>query len=291
METSHQNMQDPLDAYHQATTCPFCQTKFSDVVKVIPECGKCICGTCYSELRRSLDDSKDYKCLACDEIHVLPENDLCNCTQLVGLLQHPIENPLSEQAKKLKLLQQNVQEELARLEGFDPMDCIEQHCLQLELEVRQAAESAIKHINKTETDLLTRIQVFQQRCVDALTTQSKKSSAKLEELGSMATEPPEDLVGLSSEIGNFSSKWSGYFKRLNALASESEVEPAIKQTGVFRSHMRMLEQRIRSQALCGSMMQFNPNASFYLSRDHVGELFEISMKTNERIDKSELISG
>ena len=284
-------MQDQLDAYHQATTCPFCQTQFSDVVKVIPECGKCICGTCYSELRQSLDDSKDYKCLACNETHVLPEIDLWNCTQLVALLRHPIEKPLSEQARKLKLLMESVQEELAVLKGFDPRDHIEQHCLQLELEIRQAAESAIKHIKETEAELIKRAQISRQRCVDALTNQPDESSAKLDELVSMATEQPQkDLVELSTEIDEFSSKWSDYFKRFNALASESEIEAAIDQTGVFQSHMTTLDQRIRNQALCESMMQFSPNATFYSSKDHLGELLEMSTKGSRKKDKSELIS-
>ena len=115
-------MQDPLDAYRQLITCPFCQTKFSDVVKIIPECGKLICGACHDELSESLDESKRYKCEACKEHHVLPEDGMLVCTILANLLRHPIEKPLSEQAKKLKQLLEIVQEELANLQAFDSRD-------------------------------------------------------------------------------------------------------------------------------------------------------------------------
>ena len=69
-------MQDPLEAYQQLITCPFCQTRFTDVVKFIPDCGNYICGACYGEMIKILDESKRYKCEACKEHHVLPENGL-----------------------------------------------------------------------------------------------------------------------------------------------------------------------------------------------------------------------
>ena len=46
-------MQDPLDAYQKAFACPFCKVMFSEVVKLIPDCGNFICGACYDELTES----------------------------------------------------------------------------------------------------------------------------------------------------------------------------------------------------------------------------------------------
>ena len=150
-------MSDILEVFRQMATCPFCRNKFSDVVKLIPDCGNFICGACCQELADDLDVWKRYKCEACNDHHMLPGNGFPVCKQLVGLLRHSAEKPLSEQAKKLKLLIENVQEDLARLEAFDPKDHIEHHCLQLEHEVSQTAASAVKHINVPQSGHLPRL--------------------------------------------------------------------------------------------------------------------------------------
>ena len=263
-------MQDPLEVFNRVTTCPFCQTKFRDVVKLIPECGEFICGICYDHLKEG--ESKEYHCKACDQVHLLPENGLPDCKRFVDLLRHPVEKPLSEQAKKLKNLIGDVQEEIAKLEAFDPRDHIEQHCVQLELEVSQAAESAVKHIHEIEKDLLEQIRVYRQQCLDALPTRTL----------------PEPFINLTNrslrtlkrQAQYFSTKWNGYFKRLNVLASDNEIEAAIRQTNEFQTRIRTLEQETRNSALRESTMLFTSGTVFHSSRGHLGELVRISTQAN-----------
>ena len=270
-------MQDPLDAYNQAVTCPFCRTKFSDVVKLIPDCGSFICGACYDELVKSLEDSKRFKCQVCDDDHVLPKNGLSNCTMLLDLVRNPIEKPLNEQAKKLKLLTENVRDEMARLDSFDPRDHIEQHCVQLEHDVSQAAESAVKHIHKIETGLYTQIKEYRQKCLDSLLAQSSTGQPR----ATLSGNTKLDLDALTKEMQDFATKWDDYFKRLNALASDIELEAAAEQTTAFQARIRNLEQEMRDSVLGAKFLQFNPKASFYSANDHLGELLESSAKVKQ----------
>ena len=265
-------MLDPLVIFHKTLTCPFCQTKFSDVVKLIPDCGSFICGTCYDVLAERLGQSKEYNCTACDQQHVLPENGMANCKQLVGLLRNPVEKPLSEQARKLKLLVKNIEEELASLNVFDPRDYIEQHCAQLRESVSQAAESAIKHIHELESDLFNQIEAYRQRRLDSLTTQSSKSG----QLQVSFNKTRMKCEVFTKEISKFIATWNDYFKRLNASASDNEVEAAINQTGIFQARIRTLDEETKNSALNDSLLHFNPEKSLYSSRDHLGELVEIS---------------
>ena len=268
-------MQDPLEVFNRFTTCPFCQTKFSGVVKFIPECGELICGICYDHLKDG--ESREYNCKACDQVHVLPENGLADFKRFADLLRHPIEKPLSDQAKKLKNLIEHVQDEMVKLEAFDPRDHIEQHCVQLELEVSQAAESAVKHIHEIEKDLLGQIRVYRQQCLDALSTQaSPETLALVFPEGSFIKPTKVNISGLRNQVHYFSNQWEDYFKRLNSLASEKKLDGAIKQAEFFRAQMRKFEQQMRNRALRESAMQFNPRSSFHAVKDHLGELVEIS---------------
>ena len=266
-------MLDPLDAYRQLITCPFCQSKFNGTVKLIPDCGKCICQSCLEHLIESLEESKSYECKACGESHILPERELPSCTLLVDTLRHPVEKPLSEQSKKLKHLVEIVQEELAKLRSFDPRDHIEQQCVQLELEVSQASISAVNRIKEIEADLHKQIQADRQRCLDGLQARTSKSTTEIE------------LEVLHKEINEFSVKWNDYFKRLNSLASERELEAAIYQTNLYQGRMRKLDQETKNLALNESLMKFNPRTSFQSASDHLGELVETAAHVGERKSK------
>ena len=271
-------MLDPIDAYEKTTTCPFCQTKFSDVVKFIPDCGKFICGACYDELVKDIDESRNYECQACDDQHILPTAGLADCTQLVYLLRHPIEKPLSKLGKKLKRMVESVQEEMAKLNSFDAKDFIEHQAIQLELEIRQTAESAVKHIHQIEDDLLKQVQTNRQRCLDALNDQvsDKPKTSKDQKPATSSTTNDEDIgtrqKALTKEIKEFSSKWDDYFKRLNSLASDKELQAAVRQESDFQDRIRRLEKEMQIRASNGALMYFRVKESFFSARDHLGKL-------------------
>lgn len=78
-ESIKPEMQDPLDVVQRLLACPFCQARFRDVAKCIPDCGKFICGRCYEDLVERVDsrDSREYECKACDNVHILSRTRFC----------------------------------------------------------------------------------------------------------------------------------------------------------------------------------------------------------------------
>ena len=135
--------------------CSFCVHQFSDVVKLIPECGNSICGECEDQLRDELENlPAKYTCKACgEEGHLFPKKGFVNNKSLMNLIKTaPSERPLSKEAKKVRELAERVDEEMKRLESFDPEQYIREHFEQLESEVNEAAESAVKHINEIQRD-------------------------------------------------------------------------------------------------------------------------------------------
>ena len=181
---------------------------------------------------------------------------------------------------------------------FDQAGGVEDHCVQLEHDVHQAAESAVKHIHEIEKDLLKQIQDYRQGCLDALTAQSSESSSKDDQSasqnsqsGDSLTEEPEvDLKTLTKEIEEFSTKWNEYFKRLNSLASDSEIEAAIPQTDELKARIKTLEQETRNNALLESTVLFTSGTVFHSSRDHLGELVRISTPLKHANESKFLLS-
>ena len=165
--------------------CSFCDRKFTNTVKIIPDCGNLICGDCYDFLEMDVQESdRSYRCKACRLRHVLPANGYANCNQLLGLARSmPEERQMSVQAKSLRNLVKAVEKELKTLEEFDPREYIEQECEKLELEISEAADFATRHIDKIERELLTQIKEYRQRCLDSYSTEKQfRSSGVMNEL-------------------------------------------------------------------------------------------------------------
>ena len=276
---------DPLEAYRRAVTCSFCESKMRDVVKLIPDCGKFICGHCYQDLRECLDDSGEFECKACNRRHKLLEKGFADCTQLLDLLRHPIEKPLSPQAEKLKHLIETVQEEIGRANALDSKQYVDEHCERLELEVCKAAQSAVKHIQELERGLLKQIEEYRRRSLDG------EVSFKNDQSKALVNNAPQmlNLEALSKEINQFATKWTEYFQQINSYATDKEIEVALGQGELFQSRIEYIEQEMRNSALENiSRLQFNAKAAFLSQSDHLGELVEISIQGNGVTSKGEL---
>ena len=121
-----------------------------------------------------------------------------------------------------------------------------------------------------ETELQNRIKaaLLGNSCLDRSLESSTQPSTS-----QMASNGTDDIA---QGIGEFSAKWDNYFKRLNSLASESQIEAAIQQTANFQLRMKKLRQETRNRSLCATIMQFNPSNTFGFVQSHLGELVELS---------------
>ena len=211
----------------QVLCCTFCNRQFSDVVKLIPECGNSICGECHDRLRDELDIlPAQYTCKACGDVgHMFPTKGLANNKGLMDLAKAtPTERPLGEQAKKLRELIERVDEEMKRLDSFDPGQYIREHFDQLENEVNESAESTVKHINEIRSDLLGQIQERRQECLESL---KARLSAQLEATDEPPNKLQQEISKLARNKSEFVLKWSSYFQKAGSYASDQEIGTAL----------------------------------------------------------------
>ena len=70
-----------------------------------------------------------------------------------------------EQAKKIKQLVEIAEEDLEKLERFEPTDYIKQHCARLSRQVEQAAAKAVDCIHLIDAEQGQQIQAQGNRCL------------------------------------------------------------------------------------------------------------------------------
>ena len=255
-------MSDSQEAAPNETGCPFCGNEFGREAKLILDCCMLICVTCYEwRVEDAESGSREFQCLACGEHHVLPESGFPSVRQLPRKVQKPV----PPQAKQLEPQIKRVQAELEALLGFDWREHVEQTCERLEFEVREAAHSAVKHIGELERTLLKQIDEYRQRCLDARSSPCQ-----------MAAETKSEVNDLATQFQEFSRKWMDYFRQLSAYARESEIEAAVLESQQFGDQIKQLEQKLRTSALNGSMLQFSGHSEFFSKADLLGQLAEIS---------------
>ena len=278
--------------------CTFCDHQFSDVVKLIPECGNSICGECEDQLRDKLDKlPAQYTCKACgEEDHTFVAKGLPINKSLMDLVKTaPRERPLSDQSKKLRELIEKVDEEIQKLTSFIPEQYISEHFDQLEDEVNEAAESGIKHLNEIRSDLLRQIQERRQECLDALLV---KSSIRMKETKEppvnetaqlstqlQARDTPSKLqqkIGkLSRETSEFVHKWEGYFKRVESYASEQEIAGALDQAEAVLQEIEKFGEASKLEATKERWIRFEANNLFSKTKHHLGKLASYSVTNDE----------
>ena len=259
--------------------CSFCEHRFSDVVKLIPECGNSICGECEDQLRDELENlPAKYTCKACGEgkMHLFLANGLPNNNVLMEMVKTtPSERSLSEQAKKLRELVGRVDEEIKRLHSFDPDQCIREHFDQLEDQVNESADSAVKHINEIRSDLLREIQEHRKECQDSVSARlagqlkaSKEQSSKLQ----------LEIAKLSRDKSEFVPKWNSYFQKADSYASDKEITTALDQAQDVLQQIEKCNQASKLEATNQKMIQFEANNLFLQARDHLGKVTAFPIK-------------
>ena len=245
--------------------CSYCGHQFSDVVKLIPECGNSICGECEEELRDELEKlPAQYTCKACEEEgHMFPAKGLPTNKGLMNLVKTaPSERPLSEQAKKLREILERVDEEIKRLGSFNPEQYIREHFEQMKDQVCEAAESAVKHIKEIERELLRDID---ERCQQYLASHVARLSAELE----VSHKPTNKL---QQEASEFILKWNDFFQKAGSYASDQDIESALAKAQSVLDEIEIRDKFSKLEANDETMIQFEANNLFLQTKDHLGKL-------------------
>lgn len=198
-----------------------------------------------------------------------------------------MERPLNEHGQALKSAVQQIQVQLADLESFDERDQINLHCDLLELDVGEAVQSAISHIEKIEKDLLAKIRQYRDKLLDQelddqLNTNSQKSAkrARIKQWRSQEAE-------LSNEVNQFLDEWKKYFNRASIVKTDDEVKAAQIQAQTYASLIQELQAEVFNEFSSENMMQYRANGMFVNDLDHLGQLEENDSDESEQDDSEE----
>ena len=250
-------MHDPLEACQQVITCPFCQTKFTDVVKLIPDCGNFICGACFDGTERESGPNRsDTSAMLAKGIMCCPRTDCQNASRLAGLLPHPIEKPLSEQAKKLQASSsRTVQEQMANLQAFDPRDFMSSTLVSswnrrsaTLLRARSSTSDRSRHICRIGSECTVNAVWINLRH-----HQSQPSTSQMATNGHWCHSSGDQRVQRQVERLFQESQLFGQWQSSRSCHSTNKD---------LQIRMKRVDQDLKSRALCDTVIQFKPCDSF-----------------------------
>lgn len=259
-------MSHDTNAVEKTLRCSFCAERYSDTIKLIPDCGNSICGNCFDDLKSS--ESSQFQCLACGRQHAL-KSDMPDNLALKRLLDHN-KDKLDEHARILMPLIAEMQEKVSMLKlSLDDNENVNKCCDQLNAEVDEAFQKAYQHLSNLKRNLLDEIRAYRERSLrhpSAGDDQSNRIKKQLNEL--------------SDEILDYGQQWGNYFKRKDKVAGKEELDEAQREAKEYSFRMAQIEKKIKSKG-SKKPMEFKANGLFGIGNEHLGEL----------VDRSKAIQG
>ena len=250
--------------------CSVCKEEDIDVVKLIPDCGESVCDDCYEELKDSVDEADHYKCLACKDEHTMPKKGLPEIKSLKRMIKRRrLEKSLSDEAKMLKSIIASFPDQIQAVKDFDERELINHHCDQLEIQVSEEIDSVMRRLNELKESALERIDEYRSVCLSSWATRSGDASM---------TRAKEELDALAKSLAEFSCRWTDYFNRIDALASDKEVTNAIGVARCFERKIRSFMKRQRSGALNGKTMLFKADESVFSDQSPLERIISLPIQ-------------
>ena len=254
-------------------TCTFCRSKFSGLVHLIPECGNSICAECHEDLKAELDSEAKYKCRVCSAFHTMPQPGLALNNALMHMLQvKPEQKALPENALKLKQDIEYARSKAERLELIDEAEEINTHCDILALQISEAVESGVKHLNRVGQDMLKDVEEYRARLL------GNSSSANFRRY---SNDPDYfKAVGrLKKQITTCGKRWNERFSSITQLVRDTEIEAARYQVKNLSEDLNDLEVKMKDLMFQERVLRFRVDSKFCLRNDNLGFL-EYEMTTD-----------
>ena len=274
----------PSNTVESLFRCEYCKQRFTDVVKLINECGNSICGKCYDDLRDTMKQTDQYRCKACNQTHIMPKCGLGDVKTIMKMLNlKPEVKALSDEALELKKLIEETQNRIERLKNYDERTEINQYCDLLQNEVKNAIENCTKILNKLEETYNKEIEIYREKLLSQKVDKkpAKRFKANSANLGneqlvisnsSAALIGNKELEDLSIELGEFSAKWFDYFAHINKAASTREIERAQEQAKDYSTRAKQIEVKKITAALSGNYLRFREDGILKRNTNIIGRL-------------------
>ena len=148
-----------------------------------------------------------------------------------------LKSPLSDQATALEKKIAQVMSELDDFKSFNAQELINNHCDQLEIDVIVASESAHKHIDEIEKELIQKIEDYRKKCLD-----------------SWSFNPSKELESLTSQAETMNARWAEYFNRSDNRTNEKEVDCSLKEAELLYTRIESLKKVLMKEAFHGKKL-------------------------------------
>lgn len=274
--------------------CVFCGWKFINNVKLIP-CGNSICGPCYDQKRAESPGELKCSCSICrGAVHTIPAHGLPDNLVLMRMLQlQPVARALPENAKQLKALISETDDQIDKLTQLSEQKELSAHCDRLVEQVNKSTQEKMAHLRQLRDSQLNQIRVYRNNLMARFSTDTARPSKRLklsetiESIGpaldnSMVATTEQELAELIAFIQQFKRTWDEYFN-LTRLADDRELEQAQAEIKDYCVRLKELEAKSKKKMLGDQPMQWKDNDRFVKQEDHLGELF---FESNQQDDSS-----
>ena len=236
--------------------CQLCQSILKEA-KILPS--GLFCNNCITELTKNVDqESKEFKCKACDETHSIPKNGFkswkCSNSFFRQFRRAKLEETYrGESADKLK---KNLYKFQKKIDEFDfkltkGIDSVKEHCLKLKNEINLEAEVAIKSIQYLREEMIGELNSYEANCV---------SNLELDKINQ------ERFNGFLKTLKNFHQYWSLYLKKYQI--NETEMVDAINSFLEFEQKIEKEKRDLEVFLFNNKSINFNKN----LIKNYLGNL-------------------
>ena len=278
--------------------CSYCRSKFTNVVKLVPECGSSICATCHDKLRGQLKiGSSGYHCQECNESHVMPAAGLSDNKALVKLIMLKNE-PKTDKLDMFKKFQEEIKAKIEKLRSMDADLEVGNYCDMLVKQVMAEIDAAFNHLNKLGNGFLEKINEYRSSLLEPKTPSAKRFKSSCEnaansEIDNEESDGDQEEEDAKEELDRLQSEIEEYGKTLALVGSGMSqnhsiglLETRIKR---YQSRYERLETEMRDEIFHGRFMKFKPNPAFCSPGNLLGELVieDPAQSENQVVEKRE----
>jgi len=238
--------------------CSKCKLNL-DEPKIL-ECGQTVCSSC---LQLMHVNNKKYRCIVCNDQHVMPENGLPINKAVQALLSiQPQEVYRSQAVAKLKETLKALKNNKSLLQNAsdNSIERIKEQCIELRNQLQLATEQAIGQINDLNDLFIKEINQYETETIKSY--QSNKVNK-------------EEINNTINQLDAFHSKWTEYLKQLqinDEIILKANTE-AVKFNEKAIQELSNLDYFIFNKGL----MNFTKNANNKLDKSLLGSLNIISL--------------
>lgn len=206
--------------------CPSCKEKY--VVPRILPCGSIICDRCVKKIQ-PIENTNQFKCDQCNEMHNIPPNGFSICEPLIKMLNRkPSKIYRGSQVEDLEKNLKRIENQLKKLE-IDlnhGEDVIKDHCSELRRKVQLATDRKIEQINEYNKEMFEQIDEFRRDCLKTFNSVNK-----------------QEFAFRLKDMKEFCSNWRNYLA--SSKIDDLEVEAANEKSKEFISRLVIEDQNLQ----------------------------------------------